>query len=298
MWLHIPVLLLVGSAAVGLKLPLSSPAPVSTQAHRCSTAATPLRAGNGGRVPDGGSNNETTKGGFARPMVGSSLHVRNDTTNNAATNMSVTEVVVATLVNTAPANTLLTPLHKWVTSRQRVAQAVKDAAAGKQQSSTPATAAERERQQQQRALFEEQQQQEQVNPWIALVQDTVPLPQPVKNVYNALVYVTTVPGRLAKSGKQAAESLSAAAEMVATVPDRVRETVTQTQETVRTAEEVLAGAPDRVQEVVTATQELPGRVERAVEEGSEVVEAVLEESKRLVQAGRQVSEAAETLPSR
>lgn len=298
-------LLLLGSA-VSWKLPV----PVSTPARRCSsTAAKQLKAGSGGRVPDGGSNEDkTAKGGFVRPKVGSSVQTRNDSTNNAAKNMmSVTEVVVATLANTATANTLLTPLHKWVVSRQRVAQAVEEAAAGNQSRSPPATAADRERQLQQRALFEEQQRQEeqQLNPWIELLRDTVPLPQPVKNVYNALVYVTTVPERLTESGKQtaeslsaAAESLSAAAEIVAAAPDRVRKTVTQTQETVKTAQEVLAAAPDRVQEVVTATQELPRRVERAVEEGTEAVEAALEESKRLAQAGRQMSEAAETLPSR
>lgn len=297
MRLHIPLLLL-GTAAVGLKLPV----PVSTPARRCSTASKPLKAGRGGRVPDGGSNgDEATKGDFSRPKVGSSVQTQNDTENNAAKNMmSVREVVVATLVNTATANTLLTPLHKWVTSRQRVAQAVEEAAAGNQRRSPPATAAERERQLQQRTLFEEQQRQEeqQLNPWIELLRDTVPLPQPVKNVYNALVYVTTVPERLTESGKQTAESLATAAEMVAAAPDRVRETVTQTQETVKTAQEVLAAAPGRVQEVVTATQELPRRVERAVEEGAEAVEAAVEESKRLAQAGRQMSEAAETLPSR
>lgn len=216
---------------------------------------------------------------------------RSDKTTETAKNIlsGTTEVVVATLVNTGPANALLTPLHKWSSSRKRVAEAVEAAAAAAGEP-RPVTAAERERRKQQRALFEGQEK-IRTNPWLELLRDTVSVPEPVKNTYNALVSVAAVPGQLAQTGKQTAETLAVAAETVGAMPDRVRETVAQGQATVKTAQEVLAGAPDRLQEVVTATRELPGRVERAVEEGTEAVEAAVE-------VGRKAAEAVETLPSR
>ncbi|CBJ28402.1 hypothetical protein Esi_0104_0073 [Ectocarpus siliculosus] len=197
-----------------------------------------------------------------------------------------TEVVVATIASTGAANALLTPLHRWSSSRKRVAEAVEAAAAAK-----------RRRQQQQRALFEQQQQEEDgtttTNPWVALLRAA--LPQPVKKTYRT---VAAVPGQLAKSGEQAAASLSAAkdnlaaaAEVVAAAPGRARGAATQALETTRAAREAITEAPGRVEELVKATQELPGRLRQAVGEGAEAV-AALEE------AGRKAAEAAETLPSR
>ncbi|CAM9258317.1 unnamed protein product [Ectocarpus sp. 8 AP-2014] len=197
-----------------------------------------------------------------------------------------TEVVVATIASTGAANALLTPLHRWSSSRKRVAEAVEAAAAAK-----------RRRQQQQRALFEQQQQEEDgtttTNPWVALLRTA--LPQPVKKTYST---VAAVPGQLAKSGEQAAASLSAAkdnlaaaAEVVAAAPDRARGAATQALATTRTAREAITEAPGRVEELVKATQELPGRLRQAVGEGAEAV-AALEET------GRKAAEAAETLPSR
>lgn len=189
-------------------------------------------------------------------------------------------MVLATLANTGPVNALLTPLHRWSTSKKRVAEAVE--------------AEERERRQ--RALLEEQEEEQRrssssPNGLIELLRDTVTLPRPIRDTYDALLSVAALPERLAQTGKQTAENLAAAAEAAGAVPGRVRETVGRGQETVKTAQEVLVAAPARVQGVVTATQELPGRVERALEEGAEAVEAA-------VDAGRKASEVIETLPDR
>lgn len=263
----------------------------------------PRKRLSGGGVPSGSQNSsKTSRRGFVRPKVSkvSSVPERDDadkflseTGDTAKTVLSetsevVTEVVVRTLVNTGPANALLTPLQKWSRSRKRVAEAVKAASAAGEP--RPATAAERERRKQQRSLFEAQEE-IRTNPWLELLRDTVPLPQPVKNTYTALVSVAAVPGQLVRTGQQTAETLKVAAETAAAIPERVSETVGRTQATVKTAQEALAGAPDRVQDVVTATREFPGRVERAVEEGTEAVEAVVE-------AGRKAAEVVETLPSR
>lgn len=305
MWLHVLLLpLLLGITCSGLKLPLlrrDDQTPPSKQAGRSKLP--PKKRLGGGGVPTGSQNSsKASKRGFFRPKaskavskVGSVperddakkfLSETGDTAQSiiSGTSEVMTEVVVRTLVNTGPANALLTPLHKWSRSRKRVAEAVK--AAG----TLPMTAAERERRKQQRALFE-QQEEIHTNPWLELLRDTVPVPQSVKNTYNALASVAAVPGQLVETGKQTAESLKVAAETAAAIPDRVSETVARTQATVKTAQEVLVGAPDRVQGVVTTTRELPGRVERAVGEGVGAAEAAME-------AGRKAAEAVETLPSR
>lgn len=303
MWLHFPLLLLGITCTAGLKSPLRLPR--SEAAGRGTTPSSkaagrgnwpPRKWLGGGGVPDESQNSsKAAKRGFVRPKVGSvperddtnKVSERTDTAKNILS--GTTEVVVATLANTGPANALLMPLHKWSSSRKRVAEAVEAAAAAGEPRSAN-TAAERERRKQQRVLFE-QQEEIRVNPWIELLRDTFPLPQPVKNTYNALVSVAAVPGQLVQTGKQTAETLAVAAETAGAMPDRVRETVARGQATVKTAQEVLVGAPDRVQEVVTATREFPGRVERAVEEGTEAVEAAVE-------AGRKAAEAVETLPTR
>ncbi|CAN0127249.1 unnamed protein product, partial [Hapterophycus canaliculatus] len=194
------------------------------------------------------------------------------------------EVVLATLANTGAATALLAPLHQWSSSRKRVAEAVEAAAAAKKQ---------RQQQQQKRRGGRDD-----PTPWAALLRGTFPLPSPVENAYGALTSVATLPGQLAESGERAAEKLSDAAEAVASVgetvaatPDRARRAIAQARETAKAAREVAAAAPARVEELVAATQELPGRVERALEEGAETITA-------LGEAGRKASEVVETLPSR
>lgn len=322
MRLHLPLLFLLeftGSAS-GLKI-----SPRSGNSRRTNTSCTPLKAtaGRGGSkvprkertsAPDGSKDTREAWrwGGFVRPEVNpaskknknksssSDAGNNNDKNNNSGdigtagsdtgTAMAIlsqtTEVVVATIVSTGAANALLTPLHRWSSSRKRVAEAVEAAAAAK-----------RRRQQQQRALFDQQQQQEDgtttTNPWVELLRAA--LPQPVKKTYST---VAAVPGQLAKSSEQAAASLSAArenlasvAEAVAAAPDRARGAATQALEMVKTARQAITEAPGRVEEMMAATQELPGRLRQAVGEGAEAVTA-LEEN------GRKAAEAAETLPSR
>ncbi|CAN0179278.1 unnamed protein product, partial [Ectocarpus sp. 13 AM-2016] len=188
MRLHLPLLFLLeftGSAS-GLKI-----SPPSTH-----TSCTPLKAtaGRGGSkvprkertsAPDGSKDTREAWrwGGFVRPKVylaskqsknkSSSSDAGNNNKNgngdigtagsDIGTAMAIasqtTEVVVATIASTGAANALLTPLHRWSSSRKRVAEAVEAAAAVK-----------RLRQQQQRALFEQQQQEDgtiTTNPWVA-----------------------------------------------------------------------------------------------------------------------------------
>lgn len=313
---HLPLLFLLGftSSASGLKI---SPRSITTcrQTHTCTPLQATAGRGGGSKVPqkeltgasDGSKDTREAWrwGGFVRPKVysasknnlfcGDAGNTNNNSGDigtagggNTGTAMAIvsqtTEVVVATIASTGVANALLTPLHKWSSSRKRVAEAVEAAAVAK-----------RRRQQRERGLFDQQQEDDAAtgNPWVALLRAT--LPQPIKTTYSA---VAAVPGQLTKSSEQAAESLSAAkdslaavAEAVAAAPDRARGAVTQARETVRTAKEVITEAPARVEEVVTVTQELPGRLRHAVGEGAEVVTA-------LGEAGRKAAEAAETLPSR
>lgn len=202
------------------------------------------------------------------------------------------EVVVATLANTGAATALLAPLHKWSSSRKRVAEAVEAEVAAEKQR-------QQQQQQQQRALLEQQREQlRRDGPWAALLRDTVRMPRPIENAYSALASVPALPGKLAESGKQAAESLSVAGEAltsvgegVAATPDRARRAIAQARETARAAQEVAKAAPSRVEELVAATQELPGQVERALGEGAETITA-------LGEAGRKASEVVETLPTR
>ena len=305
MWLHIRLLLLLTATCTGLKFPLpllrrDGKTPSTEYGNPGRSKLPPKKRVGGDGVSTGSQySNKTSKRGFVRPKVSKvgSVPERDDAkkflseTRDTAksiisgTSEVVTEVVVRTLVNTGPANALLSPLHKWSNSKKRVAEAVK--AVGEPRA---VTAAERERRKQQRALFEKQEE-IRTNPLLGLLRDSVPVPQPVKSTYNALVSVAEVPGQLVQTGKQTAETLKVAAETAATIPDRVSETVARTQATVKTAQEVLAEAPGRVQDVVTTTRELPGRVERAVEEGVEAAEAAME-------AGRKAAEAIETLPSR
>lgn len=306
--LFFQLLFLLGATSSGeaFKFPLgdgllgrSGDLRATAQGGRSKLPPQKLRNRSSGEVPGGDrKNGEAAMGGFGfgRPKVGSDPE-RDDgarSTNKlpppagtAAAPLAdtakgflagSTEVVLATLVNTGPANALLTPLHKWSTSRKRVAQAVE---------------AEAERQERQRTLREEQEERGRNSPngLVEFVRATVALPRPVKNTYDALRAVAAMPGQLVQTGKHTAENLAAAAETVGAMPGRVRETLARGQETVKTAQEMLAGAPGRVQEVVTATQELPGRVERALEEGAEAVETA-------VDAGRKASEAVETLPDR
>lgn len=289
-WIRVPLLLLGATCTAGLKFPF--PAKAAAQGKQ-----PPRKRLGSDRVSTGGrKSSKATKSGFVRPKVGSvperdnTKQLLSETTETAKNVLSgTTEVVVATLANTGPANALLTPLHKWSRSRKRVAEAVEAAATAGGRSS--ATAAERERREQPRALFKEQEEETGINPWLELLGDTVPVPQPVKNTYATLVSIAAVPGQLVQTGKQTAETLAVAAETAAAMPDRVLDTVARGQATLKTAQEVLTGAPDRVQEVVTATREFPGRVELAVDEGTEAVEAAVE-------AGRKAAEAVETLPSR
>lgn len=297
MWLHIPLLLLAITCTEGLKFPLNllqrDKPPTSKPAGRGTLP--PRKRLDGGGNPNGSrSSGKAAKRGFVRPKVSKvgSVPERDDSnkflseTRDTAKNMlsGTAEVVVATLINTGPANALLTPLHKWSSSRKRVAEAVEAAAAA------GAEGARREKKKQQRALVEEQAE-TRINPWLELLRDAVPLPQPVKITYNALVSVAEVPGQLVQTGRQTAETVAGAVETAVAIPERVSETVARTQATVARTQEVLEAAPDRVQEVVTATRELPGRVERAVEGGTEAVEAAVE-------AGRRAAETVETLPSR
>lgn len=298
MWLLVPLLILPTCTGLKFHLPLLQrrDTPPSNTAGRGKFP--PEKRLGSGIVPDGRQDSsKAAKRFFVRPKVGSE---RDDTTNKFLSETSetaknilsgTTEVVVATLVNTGPANTFLTPLHNWSRSRKRVAEAVEAAATAAPSEARSATAAERERRRQQRALFEEQEEVRTNNPWLGLLRDTFPLPQPVKNTYSALVSVAAVPGQLLQTGKQTAEALTVAAETAGAMPDRVRETVARGQATARTAQEVLAEAPGRVQEVVTATREFPGKMGRVVEEGTEAVEAAVE-------AGRKAADAVETLPSR
>ncbi|CAM9241720.1 unnamed protein product, partial [Ectocarpus sp. 13 AM-2016] len=271
MRLHLPLLFLLEFTGSASGLKISPP-------RRTHTSCTPLKAtaGRGGSkvprkertsAPDGSKDTREAWrwGGFVRPKVyPASKQSKNKSSSSDAVNnkngnggigaagsdigtamaivSQTTEVVVATIASTGAANALLTPLYRWSSSRKRVAEAVEAAAAAK-----------RREQQQQRALFEQQQQEDgniTTSPWVAHLRAA--LPQPVKETYST---VAAVPGQLAKSGEEAAESLSAAkenlaavAEAVATAPDRARGAATQALETARTAREVIMEAPGRVEE--------------------------------------------------
>lgn len=193
-----------------------------------------------------------------------------------------TAAVVQTVANTNAAHALLTPLHKWSTSRRRVAEAV--------EAENRSAATEKAKEQRQRSN----------DARISLLQQA--LPQPLADTYNALVSAAAVPGKLAESVGQTAEQLAAA-------PGKMKKLAEDVAAAGEATVESVASVPDQAREAVRAVRELPAWAEQALADGAKTyeswrvaAEALPEESKRLVDAAAlalaKASEAVESLPSR
>lgn len=189
---------------------------------------------------------------------------------------------VGALVDTDAAHALLTPLHGWLTSKRRVAEAIQ----------AEQLAADTEKAEQQRQLSDEA--------WKSFLQEKTP--RPISDTYNALAAVAAAPAKLAESVGQTAEDIAAA-------PAKVKELAEEAVAAGEATVQALASLPRRAQEAAEAAEGLSERAGRAFEDGVGLyerwrarAEALPSESRRLVDAGKvklaEASEAAEVLPSR
>ena len=189
---------------------------------------------------------------------------------------------VGALVDTDAAHALLTPLHGWLASKRRVAEAIK----------AEQLSADAEKAEQQRQLSEEA--------WKSLLQEKTP--RPISDTYNALAAVAAAPAKLVESVGQTAEDIAA-------TPAKVKKVAEEAVVAGKATAEVLASLPRRAQEAAEAAEGLSERAGRAFADGVGVyerwrarAEALPSESRRLVDAGKvkltEASEAAEVLPSR
>lgn len=191
-----------------------------------------------------------------------------------------TALVAETLVNTDAAYSVLTPLHKWMMSKRRVAAAVEE----EQREAQRAAVADKRK----RATAGWQERLKTVQP---------ERPQALTNLYNALSEAAEAPGKLAESVESAAEKIVAA-------PRKVK----QFAEEIASAPEKVKHFAEDVTTMAATVVELPQRAARALAKGVEAYESLRtvasvlpEESRRLADKAAvglvKASDAYEALPT-